>query len=257
MVQRHGACSSSVVAFGRQRLTGRAGRRGVMAVKRKGGTVKKRPARPPGGRTNAGGKHPEEVPVASLSFEPLYGLLDREDSAQLNRDVERARKLLGGRVVWNVNSTAVGGGVAEMLQSLLGYARAAGIDARWLVIRGDESFFRVTKRLHNFLHGDPGDGKPLGKAEWRAYRATLDRNARGLADVVRRGDVVILHDPQTAGLIPRLKATGAVVVWRSHVGAESVNEYVARGWDFLRPFVTEADAYVFSRGAYVPPDLGG
>src|SRR5205823_12850281 len=54
---------------------------------------------------------------------------------------------------------------------------------------------------------------------------------------------------------PPLKATGAVVVWRSHVGAESVNEYVVRGWEFLRPFVAAADAYVFSRHAYVPPEL--
>src|SRR5262249_60757112 len=114
-----------------------------------------------------------------------------------------------------------------------------------------------TKRLHNFLHGDPGDGKPLGAAEEQAYRATIDRNARQLAAVVRRGDVVILHDPQTAGLIPPLKATGAVVVWRSHVGAESANESVVRGLEFLRPFVEAADAYVFSRHPHVPPDAGG
>jgi len=78
-----------------------------------------------------------------------------------------------------------------------------------------------------------------------------------LAALIRRQDVVILHDPQTAGLIPPLKATGAVVVWRSHVGGESVNEYVKRGWEFLRPFVAAADAYVFSRHAYVPPELSG
>src|SRR5207249_12469 len=81
------------------------------------------------GMTNTGRKHLEEIPVASLSLEPMHGLLDQEESAQLDRDIERARKLLAGRVVWNINSTAVGGGVAEMLQSLLGYARGAGIDA--------------------------------------------------------------------------------------------------------------------------------
>src|SRR5205823_3504424 len=123
--------------------------------------------------TNAAGKHLEEVRVASLPIEPLHRVLDREESTQLDRDTETARKLLAGRVVWNVNSTAVGGGVAEMLQSLLAYVRGAGIDARWLVIRGDKPFFRVTKRLHNFLHGDPGDGGALGAAERRAYRATI------------------------------------------------------------------------------------
>jgi trehalose synthase len=205
--------------------------------------------------TDANRQHPEEVHVATLPLGQMHGLLDREEGARLDRDIERARNLLAGRAVWNVNSTAVGGGVAEMLRSLLGYARGAGIDARWLVIRGDETFFRVTKRLHNFLHGDPGDGKALGAAEERAYRDTTDRNVGGLAAVVRRGDVVILHDPQTAGLIAPLKASGAVVVWRSHVGAESANDYVHRGWVFLRPFVAEADAYVFSRHAYVPPEL--
>jgi trehalose synthase len=207
--------------------------------------------------TDAGSNHLQEVPVASLSLEPMYGLLDREESQQLDGYIEGARKLLAGRIVWNVNSTAAGGGVAEMLQSLLAYARGAGIDARWQVIGGDEAFFRVTKRLHNFLHGDPGDGEALGAAEQQAYRATLQRNAGELVPLIRRQDVVILHDPQTAGLIGPLKATGAVVVWRSHVGAESVNDYVARGWEFLRPFVAGADAYVFSRHAYVPPELSG
>src|SRR5207248_4303742 len=94
-----------------------------------------------------------------------------------------------------------------------------------------------------------------GAAEQRAYSAALDRNAQELAGVIHRKDVVILHDPQTAGLIPKLKATGAAIVWRSHVGAESVNEYVSRGWEFLRPFIAAADAYVFSRHAYVPPEL--
>src|SRR5262245_39002057 len=127
--------------------------------------------------TKASTKHPEEVHVASLSLEQLQGLLDREESTQLDRDIGRARTLLAGRVVWNINSTAVGGGVAEMLQSLLAYARGAGIDARWLVIRGDAAFFRVTKRLHNFLHGNAADGEALGAAGRRAYCATTDRNA--------------------------------------------------------------------------------
>src|SRR3989442_14709574 len=131
--------------------------------------------------TDTGSNHLEEIHVASVSLDPMHGLLDREEGAQLDQDIERARKILDGRVVWNINSTAVGGGVAEMLQSLLAYVRGADIDARWLVIRGDAAFFRVTKRLHNFLHGDAGDGEALGEAEQQAYRATIDRNAEELA----------------------------------------------------------------------------
>src|SRR5947208_2385860 len=143
--------------------------------------------------TDAGSKHLQVVDVASLPIEPMLVLLDPEETAQFDRDIESARKLLTGRVVWNINSTAVGGGVAEMLQSLLAYVRGAGIDARWVVIRGDETFFRVTKRLHNFLHGDAGDGEALGAAEKEAYRATNDRHARKLAAVIRREGVVILQ----------------------------------------------------------------
>lgn len=197
----------------------------------------------------------EEVHVPSMSIEPMHALLGREESRQLEQYTAEARKLLAGRVVWNINSTAVGGGVAEMLRSLLAYARGAGIDTRWLVIRGDEGFFRVTKRLHNFLHGDKGDGEALGKAELEAYRATIARNAAELTAQVGHKDVVILHDPQTAGLIPPLKATGAVVIWRSHIGAEFVNDYIGRGWEFLRPFMAAANGYIFSRHVYVPPEL--
>src|SRR5436190_213101 len=110
-------------------------------------------------------KHPEEVPVASLPIEPVRELLDQAEDAELDHSIDRARELLAGRVVWSINSTAAGGGVAEMLQSLLAYARGAGVDARWRVLQGDDAFFRVTKRLHNCLHGDPGDGGALGPAE--------------------------------------------------------------------------------------------
>ena len=98
----------------------------------------------------------EEVEVEALDaarFEPLVG---PERMAGFEAVAEETRERLGGRAVVNVNSTAVGGGVAEMLQNLLAYARGAGVDARWLVIRGDAGFFGVTKRIHNGLYGGPG-----------------------------------------------------------------------------------------------------
>src|SRR5207302_9051515 len=92
----------------------------------------------------------EQVHVAALPIDALHRLLDRDEGRRLDDSIARARKLLAGRVVWNVNSTAAGGGVAEMLRSLLGYVQSAGIDARWYVIHGDATFFQVTKRLHKF-----------------------------------------------------------------------------------------------------------
>jgi trehalose synthase len=170
-----------------------------------------------------------------------------EDYERFAEAARRARDELQGRVIWNINSTAKGGGVAEMLRSLLAYARGAGVDARWLVISGDASFFRITKRIHNNLHGAPGDGGELTERERSIYLAVLERNAEELMQLVSSGDIVILHDPQTAGLIPMIKSTGASTVWRCHVGMDTPNQLARRAWAFLLEDVVKADAYVFSR----------
>src|SRR6188472_3239101 len=90
------------------------------------------------------------VPVGALNLERFGSVLPPEDYERFLRTVQRGREVFDGRVVWNVNSTARGGGVAEMLVSWLAYARGAGIDARWVVIAGNEEFFVLTKRIHNF-----------------------------------------------------------------------------------------------------------
>ena len=156
---------------------------------------------------------------------------------------------LEGRAIWHFNSTARGGGVAEMLRSYLAYVRGAGVDVRWMVAGGDARFFEVTKRLHNNLHGDPGDGGALGEAERRVYQSTLADATGELAHLVRRGDIVFLHDPQTAGMVRPVRELGASVVWRCHVGVDRPNELVRGAWDFLRPELDGADALVFSRAA--------
>jgi trehalose synthase len=165
------------------------------------------------------------------------------------------REILQGRTVWNVNSTAAGGGVAEMLRSLMAYARGAGINARWVVVPGTPAFFQVTKRLHNLMHGEPGDGRGLGEEARAVYRGVSQRNAEGLAARVRPDDVVVLHDPQTAGMVHALKGRGALVIWRSHIGTEQPNALVDAAWHFLLPHAQAAHARVFSRYAYVPPCL--
>ncbi len=142
---------------------------------------------------------------------------------------------------------------AARLEPLLAYARGAGVDARWLVIDGDPGFFDVTKRIHNWIYGTPGDRGLLGAAERRRYEQVAERNARELQATVRCGDVVLLHDPQTAGLAPALRRAGVTVVWRCHIGCDVANEWTARGWDFLRPYVEDVDAVVVSRRAFAPP----
>ena len=189
--------------------------------------------------------------MPALSPDRFAEVLDEAGYAWLQGLIERATPVLHGRVIWNVNSTARGGGVVELLRSLLGYARGVGVDARWMVIRGDEEFFRVTKRLHNHLHGYDGDGGALDDEERAAYEATLAPNADGLAQLVEPRDIVVLHDPQTAGLVDAVKATGAHVIWRAHIGRDHANRVAREAWDFLRGYVLGADAFVFSRDAFV------
>src|ERR671922_169211 len=145
------------------------------------------------------------------------------------------------------SSTSEGGGVAELLHQVLGYVIDGGIACRWAVIDGDPDFFRISKRIHNRLHGSTGDGGELGDEERRAYDRVLAREGGALLELVRPGDVVELHDPQTAGLIRPLIDAGIRVIWVSHIGADRADDVVRSGWDFLRADATAADACVFSR----------
>ena len=111
------------------------------------------------------------APVGRLAIERFEPLIGEQAYRRLCERFARGRELLGDHVMWHVNSTARGGGVAEMLYSLLAYGRGAGVDQRWLAIAGTEPFFAVTKRLHNNLHGAPGDGLPLD--DERDYRLPL------------------------------------------------------------------------------------
>ena len=134
--------------------------------------------------------HAVEVPRRPVSrLEPVIGA---PRYAELAQAAEHVRALLAGRTIWNVNSTAAGGGVAEMLQVLVGYVQDLGIAIGWLVISGDAEFFAITKRLHNEIHGSLS-GPPLGAAEAGHYAQMLAGNAAELAARVRPGDVHLLR----------------------------------------------------------------
>ena len=138
-----------------------------------------------------------------------------------------------------------------MLQVLVGHVLDLGIPIRWLVITGDAEFFAITKRLHNQIHGS-SSGAPLGAAEADHFARVLAANAVELTARIRPGDVVLLHDPQTAGLAAPLAQAGARVVWRRHIGVDWEDDVTRAGWDFLRPHLAAAEAFVFSRQQYVP-----
>jgi trehalose synthase len=188
-------------------------------------------------------------PVPLAAFGPVIG---EQRLARLESAGRETRRLMDGRVLWNVNSTASGGGVAEMLRVLVGYIRGAGIDSQWLVVQGDPAFFAITKRIHNRIHGSPGDQGRLGPAEAEHYASVTSTNAADLVERVTKGDLVLLHDPQTAGMAPVVRQAGAKVIWRSHIGTDRSNSWTEEAWQFLRPHLGDCDAFVFTRRAYVP-----
>ena len=189
-----------------------------------------------------------EIEAAPLErFRPLLG----ERYAEIERAAAGARETFDARRIWHVNSTAQGGGVAEMLRALLPYARGAGVDTRWVVLPETDGFFAVTKRIHNRLHGHEGDGGELDEAAHECYERALSWCAEELQRLVEPGDVIYLHDPQTAGLVPPMRQAGVAVIWRCHIGVDHPNDVAREAWDFLRGYVESADAYVFSRRAYL------
>jgi trehalose synthase len=148
---------------------------------------------------------------------------------------------LNGRVIKNINSTAVGGGVAEILNQMVPLLKEMGIDARWDVIRGGEQFFGVTKKIHNALHGAPVD---FTGADEKTYWDTQETNLQ-MMDL--NADILFIHDPQPAGLIRKKKELGNRWIWRCHIDVSSPN---AKVWGFLKPMIEQFDASVFSAPSF-------
>ena len=174
--------------------------------------------------------------AAYLNVVPIHILeaLDRE-----------AEKLRGARIL-QLNATPYGGGVSELLRSGVPLLADLGLDVDWQVITGDEPFFRVTKAIHNGLQGDP---RTLTQAERDAYVATSARNADLLEDGY---DFVVVHDPQPAAMLPLLGKGNAKWIWRCHIETSAPNPDI---WAFLRGFLCDYDAAVFTLRDFVPPDL--
>jgi trehalose synthase len=185
-------------------------------------------------------------------IEEFLGLLSPGAADRFRAAAGRAREVLDGRTVFNISSTATGGGVAEMLHSLLGYVTASGIRARWLVIEADSEFFAITKRLHNAIHGAGTVEEVPAAAERAHYEQVNEANLGPIRELITPGDVVVVHDPQPAGLIPGLRAAGAKVLWRSHIGRDTPTPVDTAAWEFLRPYAEHADGFVFSRRPYAP-----
>lgn len=164
---------------------------------------------------------------------------------------------LAGRTVWHVNTTALGGGVAELIRQTVPAHEAAGVRSRWLVTSGNQRFFAITKQLHHLLHAQPGDGHLPNAEDQRYYRDRTADHAAAIAARAAPGDVAVLHDPQTLGLASRLRDHGMYVIWRSHIGSHRPSPWVDAAWQFLASFVAAPHRMVFSSAAYRPVIAAG
>ena len=144
---------------------------------------------------------------------------------------------LAGRSVLNINSTRVGGGVAEILNRLVPLLQEVGVDARWDVIRGTQEFFDLTKRMHNALHGKPDT---FTAQDHEIFNHATEAN---LASLNLNSDIVFIHDPQPAGLIRAKRDLGNKWIWRCHI---DVSAPAPGAWEFIAPTVEKYDLTVFS-----------
>jgi trehalose synthase len=184
----------------------------------------------------------QTVEVGSRPLAAYRGLASDGMLAALARAAERLR---GARVL-HLNATPYGGGAAELLQSMVPLLRGLGIAADWKVLSAEEAFFTVTKAIHNGLQGAE---LALSSEEQAVYRETSERNAALFDDEY---DFVLVHDPQPAAVLPLHGRGRACWVWRCHIDTSAPHP---DAWAFIRPFLTDYDAAVFTLGEFSQPDL--
>ena len=193
----------------------------------------------PSSDTDFIGHFDPELTIAPEEYEPYVGKNQIED-------LKRLAEPLFEKGWVNINSTLIGGGVAEMLRSAIPLARGLGINAGWYVIRGNNNFFSVTKKFHNMLQGVTC---PITLDEiFGAYLDTIDGNAR---NTFITSDLVIIHDPQPAAMVMNGVIYGNVL-WRCHIDTSSPDQTI---WRFLLPYINQYAGAIFTMPEFVGPDL--
>ncbi len=172
-------------------------------------------------------------------YEPYIGR-ERVDT------LTRLAASVAGKGWANINSTFVGGGVAEILRSAIPLARSLGVHARWYTIQGHDAFFQVTKKFHNTLQGV--DQSIALQELFETYLDNLETNA---TNVSLESDLIVVHDPQPAALIMHGGLMGNVL-WRCHIDTSTPNPTV---WRFLAPYVNQYAGAIFTMPEFVGPGL--
>jgi len=159
-------------------------------------------------------------------------------------EVEEIRTLaskLTGRTVQMVNSTAMGGGVAEILNRLIPLMKELELDIRWDVITGGDAFFEITKSFHNALHGGPYQAR---QEDFDLFLATNEQNRQRMRF---DSEFTVIHDPQPIALIEARQGREGHWIWRCHIDLSHPNQEV---WSFLRPYVFRYDGALFSSPSF-------
>jgi trehalose synthase len=171
-------------------------------------------------------------------------------SSVVGRDVIDELRLLAerlkGRSIANINSTSVGGGVAEILTRMIPLLRSLGVDASWDVVKGNDKFFRVTKDLHNALHGIDLD---ISETDWNYFLAVNHQNAE---DMDLTSDIIMIHDPQPIALVEKKEQINNKWIWRCHI---DITEPNMRSLGLLRPYIERYDSSVFSSPRFARADI--
>jgi len=171
------------------------------------------------------------MPLAA--YEPFVG-------PEAIDEIVRLAVKLEGKVVQHVNSTLDGGGVAEILHRMVPLMRQLGIDARWNVIKGRQSFFRTTKKFHNAIQGRPQEIRT------REFSTILDPS-KGDIDEYLNADFIVIHDPQPISLVSKRTDGQGNWIWRCHIDVSEPPEAV---WDFIQDFAIQYDAVIFTAPAF-------
>ena len=196
-----------------------------------------------------------------VEIPPRPSLGDYEGIAHLAPAVDALRShaapvvsALEGRTVWMVNSTALGGGVAEMLPTMVTLLNELGIRTKWFVLETDrEPFFKLTKGIHNLIHGAGDPSLVVGDEARSVYEAVNAENAATLAEQMADDDVLVVHDPQPMGLARELEVRRELrTIWRCHIGLDETNAATRAAWDFLTPYAGSYQRSVFSADEYIP-----
>ncbi|MFQ6122647.1 MAG: glycosyl transferase family 1, partial [Dehalococcoidales bacterium] len=180
-----------------------------------------------------------KVETKPIKFEIYEGIVPDD---QLIEATEIAEKLRGLHIVY-INATPVGGGVAEILKSLVPMMQGVGVDAEWYAIEPDDSFFRVTKMLHHCLQGK--SSYPVDK-DIELYLAYNERAAKALADQTVSADLWIAHDVQVLPLLHYLK-TASPGIWVCHIDTTEPNDWIRQ---VLLPYMNEYRMILFSMPEY-------